>query len=135
MSIASLENLLMQIRGQLRPALGGALPHRQARIRSGTGLGCVLSVVMGTCPNPPHPLSTPAFARLTAGPWFWGTFSRADRVLSAPRLLCRGRQSSGKGLMPPSGHGQSLGDCASFHTRLGFRRALRAAQYLSAGGL
>ena len=80
---------------------------------------------------PPPPPSRGSLRVLGSG----GTFSRADRALSAPRLLRRGRRSSGKGLMPPSGHGQSLRGCASFHTCSGFRRALRAAQYLSAGGL
>lgn len=76
-------------------------------VEQGWAVCCLLS--WGTCPNPPTPLSTPPSLGSLRVPWFWGTFSRADRVLGAPRLLCRGRQSSGKGLMPPSGHGQSLG--------------------------
>ena len=118
--------------GTSQTCIGGASPHRQARIRSGTGLGCVSSIVTGTCPPPTLPPPSQGSLRV---PGFRGAFSRVDRALSALRLLGRGGRSSRKGLMPPSGHGQSLGGCASFHTCSGFTQARRAAQYLSAGGL
>lgn len=73
----------MQIRGHLRPALGGAPPHRQARIRSGRGLGCVSSVLTGTCPS--------TFTRPTARPWFWGHIFRGRQSVERPAVIRQGQ--------------------------------------------
>lgn len=73
----------MQIRGHVRPALGGAPPHRQARIRSGTALGRVSSVLTGTSPS--------AFTRPTARPWFLGRVFRGRQSVERPAVIRQGR--------------------------------------------
>lgn len=129
--MASLRNLLVQIPGHLRPALEEL--HHTGRQELEAEQDWATCRPLSREPVPPTP-PPPSQGSLRV-PGFRGAFSRVDGALSALRLLGRGGRSSRKGLMPPSGHSQSLGGCASFHTHSGFRRALRAAQYLSAGGL
>ena len=85
--MASLENLLVQIPGHLRPALEEL--HHTGRQELEAEQGWAACRPLSREPVPPH--TTPTFARLTAGPWFSRSVFQGGQSVEHPAVIRQGR--------------------------------------------